>query len=128
MLKLVIAKILLLLAIMVYCLAAYHGFALPFGLIGSGLLFAASQIIEWQIPSLREPSYRDAIFNFVIFIILFRLGMNLKRLGLDINELIFKDPSTLLTIFICSVVHSSFDLFYKGKKIRCREAKETFKS
>ena len=117
MLRLVISKILLLLAIMVYSLTVSNGSLVPFGLMGSLVLGSVSKIVDWRITLSRGHHFRNAILNFVIFLILFRSSLTLRRLGFDINELIFNDPINQYIIFVGFVIHASIDVYYRGNQI-----------
>jgi hypothetical protein len=127
MFRLMIAKMVALVAILTFGTSVYYGYLMPFCLIGALILYFISQAIESQVYDIRSPTLRGTIGSILLFLITFRLSFTLKGMGLNLNELIYKDPVSFWGICVGITIYFIVDISYKSKRVRCTGIKTRLK-
>lgn len=127
MFQLIIAKLVALLAIVTFIASTYYGYLLPLGLIGTLLLFFISQALESQVYDLRSPTLRGTIGVILLSLLTFRLDISLKSLGLNLKEIIFRDPVSIWCVCVGIAIYFLIDVSYKSRKVRCSGIKTRLK-
>ena len=118
MIRFLLGRLLFLISIIVVGVTLYFEFFTPIGIVLGIILLSCSQIVEKRLYSYGTHGFRNLLFSIAIFLVVFRVFLKLKEIGVDLNNLILGDPILISLALMGFIFHASIDFTKHFKKNR----------